>query len=104
MSIWRLMSWKLTGTNQKSNGEVTCLVHDVIQAADFKIDDLTGFNASSESKRLDTRDATGPSGVFDRDGWKEAAPEIIVPTREKWKEAGGHTFAVPGLMYRPLMS
>ncbi|KAI6101868.1 hypothetical protein F5141DRAFT_1008655 [Pisolithus sp. B1] len=104
MLIWQLMSWKLTRTNQKSNGEVMCLVHDVIQAADSKADDLTGFNASSESKRLHTRDAPDPSGVFDHDGWKEVAPEIIAPTREKQNEGGGHTFTVPALMYRPLTS
>lgn len=103
MSIWRLMSWKLTGTNQKSNNEVTRLVNDVIQAADFKVDDLTGFNASSESKRLGAKDVSGPPGIFDRDDWKEAAAEIVVPTREKQKGAG-HTFVVPGFMYRPLTS
>ncbi|KIM59154.1 hypothetical protein SCLCIDRAFT_96400, partial [Scleroderma citrinum Foug A] len=44
MSVWRLMSWKLTGSSQKSNAEVTCLVRDVIQAVDFKVDNLASFN------------------------------------------------------------
>ena len=39
MTVWRLMSWKLTGSSQKSNSEVTCLVHEVIQAPDFNVDE-----------------------------------------------------------------
>ena len=50
MSIWRLMSWKLTGSNQKSNEELTRLVKEVIQAPDFKIADLAKFHALTESR------------------------------------------------------
>ncbi|KIM65881.1 hypothetical protein SCLCIDRAFT_22423 [Scleroderma citrinum Foug A] len=92
MSVWRLMSWKLTGSSQKSNAEVTHLVCDVIQAVDFKL------------KRLDNKGVPDPSGVFNHDGWNEAAPEIIIPTQEKQKEEGGHSFVIPGLMYRSLTS
>ena len=44
------MSWKLTGSSQKSNAEVTCLVREVIQAPDFNIDDLANFNSVTESR------------------------------------------------------
>ena len=50
MSIWWLMTWKLTGNSQKSSNEVTRLVHDVIQAIDFNIDDLGNFDASKQLK------------------------------------------------------
>ena len=81
MSIWRLMSWKLTGSNQKSNAELTRLVKEVVQAPDLKIADLAKFNALTESRRLDDE---GPkvadvSGAFSHDGWKEATPEISIP-------------------------
>ena len=104
MSIWRLMSWKLTGSSQKSNAEVTRLVREVIQAPDFSIDDLIHFKSTTESRRLDdasqTRDS---SAMFDDDGWKEATVEISIPTRDKQPKAG-HSFFIPRLMYRPLTS
>ena len=50
MSIWQLMSWKLMGSSQKSNTEVTRLVHEVIQALDFSIDDLIHFKSTMESQ------------------------------------------------------
>ena len=106
MSIWCLMSWKLTGSNQKSNEELTCLVKEVIQAPDFKIADLAKFHALTELRRLGdegTRVA-GVSGAFSHDGWKEATLEISIPIREQRKEDCGHSFAIPGLMYRSLVS
>ena len=106
MSIWRLMSWKLTGSNQKSNAELTQLVKEVIQAPDFNAADLAKFHASTESRRLDD-EGTGvadEAGAFSRDGWKEAIPEISIPIREKPKEDCGRSFPIPGLMYRSLVS
>ena len=81
MSIWRLMSWKLTGSNQKSNDELTRLVKEVIQAPDFKVADLAKFSALTELRRLDNED-TGVldlAGAFSRDDWKQATPEISIP-------------------------
>ena len=53
MSIWRLMSWKLSGGNQKSNTETTRLVREVLQAPDFNLEDLAAFDVSKESWRFD---------------------------------------------------
>ena len=107
MSIWCLMSWKLTGSYQKSNEELTRLVKDVIQAPDFKIADLAEFHASTESRRLDDK-GTGVadvSGAFSHDGWKEMTLEISIPIRENQKVEGcGRSFAIPDLMYRSLVS
>lgn len=102
MSIWRLMSWKMTGSDQKSNAEVTRLVHEVIRTPDFKVDELAHFNSTTESRRLDEEgQSRDTSTIFDSDGWKEAAVEIVVPTQEK-KQENGRSFFVPHLMYRPL--
>ena len=92
MSIWRLMTWKLTGSSQKSSGEVTCLVRDVIQAVDFDIDDLANFDASKQLKRLEDNVTPDSNMAFDRDGWSEATVEIMIPTPEKQKEGKGHCF------------
>ena len=102
MSIWWLLTWKLTGNSQKSSNEVTRLVHDVIQAVYFNIDDLGNFNASKQLKRLEDGVTPDSNMAFDRDGWNEAMPEIIIPTREKQQEGKRHVFQVPGLMYRSL--
>ena len=102
MSISRLMSWKLMGSSQKSNDEVTRLVCKVIQAPDFKISELVDFNSTVESRRLDDiNPAKKTLAIFDGDGWKEAVVEISIPTRER--QGGGQTFSIPGLIYRPLM-
>ena len=102
MSIWQLMTWKLTGNSQKSNGEVTCLVRDVIQAVDFDVDDFTNFDVSTLLKRLEDEVTPDTTTVFDRDGWREEAPEIIIPTCKKQQEGNGPSFCVPGLMYQSL--
>ncbi|KIM65578.1 hypothetical protein SCLCIDRAFT_22486 [Scleroderma citrinum Foug A] len=102
MSIWRLMTWKLTGSSQKSNGEVTRLVRDMIQAVDFDIDDFANFDASNQLKRLEGKVAPNTTMAFNCDDWREEAPEIIIPTREKQREGNGHSFRVPGLMCRSL--
>lgn len=102
MSIWRLMSWKLTGSSQKSNAEVTRLVREVIQAPDFEGSELVDFNSTLESRRLDDiNPANKTSAILDGDGWKEATVEILIPTRER--QGGGQAFSIPGLIYRPLM-
>jgi len=102
MSIWRLMTWKLTGNSQKSNAEVTRLVRDVIQAPDFNVDDFTHFDASTLLKRLEDEVAPDTTRVFDRDGWREEVLDIIIPMREKQQEGYKHSFRVPGLMCRSL--
>jgi hypothetical protein len=75
------MSGKLTGSSQKLNAEVTCLVREVIQALYFNIDNLVNFNSIMESRRLDsTAQVHNTSTVLDGDGWKEATAEILILT------------------------
>ena len=64
------MRWKESGSNQKSNSEVTRLVHEVLQAPDFSIRDLTGFDASRETSRLDAAQKEIPhDDPFGIDRW-----------------------------------
>ena len=52
MSIWRIMTWMMTRTKQKSEAEVTRLAN-MLQADDFDPHDLQGFNAHTKMKHFD---------------------------------------------------
>ena len=98
------MSWKNSGSAQKSNSEVNRLVHEVLQAPDFNAKDLVSFDASTETSRFDTAEKEiPPEDVFAIDRWKHTTINISVPTREKKKEENGVTFSVDGLCYRPIL-
>ncbi|KIM54557.1 hypothetical protein SCLCIDRAFT_31001 [Scleroderma citrinum Foug A] len=105
MSVWRVMNWRLTGSAQKSSAEVNRLVREVIQAEDFNILELDGFNAHTETSCLDAAERALPEDdPFGIDQWKTTNVEISVPTREKNPEGNGRAFCVEGLRYRPLTS
>ena len=104
ISIWHLMNWKNTGSNLKSNSEVTRLVQEVLRAPDFKIQDLSSFNASRETSRFDVAEKEiPPEDGFGINRWKHTTVNISVPTREKKKEGNGLTFSVDGLRYRSIL-
>ncbi|KAF8145659.1 hypothetical protein K438DRAFT_1424599, partial [Mycena galopus ATCC 62051] len=98
MSIYRLMHWANSGSNSKSEGEVTRLVSEVISADDFRAEDLANFSANRENKVLDVSNKAGDSTD---DGWKEASVDIDIPSGVKNLPA--RTFSVPGLHYRSLV-
>jgi len=103
MLIWHLMMWKNTGSTQKSHSEVTHLVHEVLQAPNFNLQDLSNFNASRETARFDTAQKGLPPGdPFGIDKWKCTAVDILVPTREKKEEGNGQMFTVGSLLYKPI--
>ena len=110
MSTWRLMSWQLTGNDQKSNAETTRLVHDVLLADDFKLEDLSSFHAETATKKMDKSEAalapdSQSADVREWDGWKtDVDVDIKIPSREKCTEGNGRIFTVHGLAYRPLVS
>ena len=83
MSIWHPMRWKATGSNLKSDAEITQLVHEVIKAPDFNIQDLSNFNASHEASHFDVVEKEiSPEDVFAVDRWKHMSIDISIPTRE----------------------
>ena len=103
MSIWRLMTWMMTGGNQLSQAKVTGLVKEVLSAEDFSIQDLNGFSAHTEMAHFDSSEASlDDNDIFRRDGCRETAAEILVPTRGKNPSGNGQPFTVPGFQYRPL--
>ena len=106
ISTWRLMSWQLTGNDQKSSAETTRLVHDMLLAYDFKLEDLSALNAETAIKKMDKSEAalahsSQSTDAREWDGWKtEVNVDIEVPSHEKCSEANGRTFTVHGLTYR----
>ena len=100
MGIWRLMTWMMTGSRQKSEAEVTRLVREVIQADDFDRIQFHGFNAHTEMNRFDKSE--GATSADLQDAWKESPVDILVPTRERNPDGNGQPFTIPGLFHRSL--
>jgi hypothetical protein len=48
-----LMNWKDSGPSTKSDGEVNRLVNEVLLDPNFKLEDLRGFSAAQENRRMD---------------------------------------------------
>jgi len=93
----------MTGSNQLSEAKVTRLVKEVLSAEDFSVQDLNGFDAHTEMKHFDSSEASlDDNDIVRRDGWKETAAEILVPTRERNPDGNGQSFTVPGFQYHPL--
>lgn len=103
MSKYLLMNWFHTGSAQKSEAEITRLAKEVISAPDFRTNDLLGFNAHHENKRLDnatmtTGDASTP---FSKDDWWEVSVTVKVPV--PLKNHPPQVFDVPGLHHRSIV-
>ena len=100
MTIWRLMTWAITGSRQKSTSEVTKLVHEVLQAPDFMIEELAAFDACTETRRLDAAQNTiHKDDPFSQDKWECRSVDIAIPTREKNPAGNRKTFTIEDLYY-----
>ncbi|KIL55572.1 hypothetical protein M378DRAFT_90703 [Amanita muscaria Koide BX008] len=101
-----LLNWMHSGTNSKSNPEVDRLIHEVLRAPGFNIDDLTNFNAARECDRLDKYVDSGINPkdyLFQaQDGWIEGTAAIPLPCegRKQKSEADAPKFEVKGILYR----
>lgn len=101
MSIYLLMEWMITGSNQKSVGEIDRLAKNVLGAEEFNLGDIAGFNVRQEQKLLDDADKPHVDSPFANDGWIESNISISVPTGSK--DGHGQSFSIPGLHHRPLL-
>ena len=95
----------------KSLGILNNLVHQVLLAPDFNTNDLTGFDAAKEAKRLDNFDPSVPeeasSGSSSRskqlnDGWIETSVPISLPGDgvSHISDTAAPVFYVKGFMHR----
>ena len=99
------MHWYHGTSSLKSFGELNRLVKDVILADDFKVEDLNGFSAEREARRIDNHHDKSSSIFSTDDGWIESSVFIPVPIEKghnvpKMKEATAPQFNVQGLFYR----
>jgi hypothetical protein len=103
MSKYLLMNWYHTGSSQKTEQELSRLVKDVIGAPEFKAEDLTGFSARRENKRLDDAQITEGSGdgLLFGDDWHEVVVDIEVPVPTKGATA--RRFSIPGFHHRSIL-
>lgn len=94
------MTWAFTGSRQKSVSEVTRLVHNILEAPDFSVAELTGFDARTETRRSDAAQKTiRKDNPFGQDQWQCRSLDIIIPTREQTQAGNGKTFTVKGLYH-----
>ena len=88
------------GSTQKSDSEVTQLVHEVLRAPDFDMQDLSRFDASRETSQFNAaKKKIPPEDAFRINKWKCASIDISVPTREKKKEGNYQVLAVEQVYY-----
>ncbi|KAG1789842.1 uncharacterized protein HD556DRAFT_1446632 [Suillus plorans] len=99
MTIYRLMSWMNSGSNQKSETETTRLVKEVLLAGDFDTKHLEDFSVRKSLRELDN-DPGGKKIEF-LDDWMQADVTIQIPTKLREDEA--IPFTVSGLHFRPLI-
>lgn len=83
MGIWCLMTWMMTDSRQKSEAEVTHLVHEVINLDGFNHHHFNGFNTHTQMKHFDrSENDVDQHDANLQDGWKESSVNISVPTWE----------------------
>ena len=103
-SFFRLLKWFYLGSPTKSKADLDSVVHDVMLAHDFKLDDLKTFSADREMARLDNYGSTTTS-FFSGDDWKEGSVTVRVPNaKSKFaSESVALEFKISGVYYRPLL-
>ena len=102
MSIWRLMSWAFTGSRDKSASEVNKLVQDVLQVPNFSLEELEGFDARTESMRMEQQ-ASATGDIFSKDQWRQTTVDIRIPTKEPNQAGDGQCFSIEGFHHRPIL-
>ena len=107
-TVFRLMNWFYSGSSSKSIAELQSLVDNVISAPDFKISDLSHFNAKRELQRLDGETKTNSidsarTPFTNSNGWKKSSVYIRLPCEKiLQKEDTAPILEVPGVYHRNL--
>ena len=103
MSIFLLMQWMNTGSNQKSVGEVDRLAKEVLCHEEFNSRHLTDFSARRENKAFDLSEPDFSGTPFSSDAWVHSSVRISIPTSAKNPNGNGEDFDISGLHHRPLL-
>lgn len=103
-TVFRLMNWFYSGSSTKSVAQLQSLVEDVLLAPDFKVSDLSGFNARRELRRLDGEDFGTSSPLTNQNGWRQSTVKVKLPAEKVCqKEDGAPTLEIPGVYHRSLI-
>lgn len=78
-SSFKLMWWQYTGSDMKSLGETQRLVDEVLLDDNFDREELRGFSAQTENRRLDEFNAAGGGAFTPETGWKEVSVKLKLP-------------------------
>lgn len=106
ISICHLMMWFYNGSNTKSLTNLDVHVHNVLHSKDFKLGDLSRFDAAKEAKRLDDYKASPTSNHLNpKDGWIKSSIPISLPCEKVSypSEEDAPVYNVQGLYYRKLL-
>ncbi|KAJ3571968.1 hypothetical protein NP233_g3408 [Leucocoprinus birnbaumii] len=95
-SIQLFMSWLNNGNTTKSEAEANKLVRNCILSPDFNPQDMMGFSAHCENRRMDREQANTDF----RAQCIESSVNIQVPTASAAPDPP--TFSIPGLLHRDL--
>jgi hypothetical protein len=103
-SHFHLMQWFYDSLTLKSLSALNDLVKNVLLAMDFKSEDLVGFCAAHEAKRVDQSDHIQSCFSAD-DSWIEHSIDIFLPTEGVAHASERHApkFEVPGLIHHQLL-
>lgn len=105
MMVWRLMSWMLSHSQQKSAAEVTHLARTALTVEDFYPDDLIGFDTHTELKRFDASEKElDPDSPFCQDSWTQSSITISVLMHKQNPVGNGADFTITDFFHRNLMA
>ena len=96
------MSWAFTGSHDKLASEVNKLVQDVLQAPNFSLEELEGFNACTESMRM-KQQASATGDLFGTDQWRQTTVDIPVPTKEPNQVGNSQCFSIEGFHHQSIL-
>jgi hypothetical protein len=113
-SIHGIMSWMWSGSAMKSLEEVSKLIR-FLKSADFKKEDIEGFDIRKEtvlfdstleltkSQTITSQDNSEPSAPMYNEGWHDVEVKIQVPdSLTHTSDAEIPLFSIPGLHYRSI--
>jgi hypothetical protein len=112
ISVFLLMTWFYSLSNTKSHAELDRLVNEVLLHPEFSNNDLVGFRAAKETKRMDdyrrqvipnVSDSSLPPATL-KDQWIESSVFLSLPCDnvQHASEDDAPKFEVKGLYYRNL--
>ena len=75
---------------------------DVLQAPNFSLEELEGFDAHTESMHMEQQ-ASATGDIFSKDQWHQTTVDIPIPMREPNQAEDGQCFSIEGFHHRPIL-